>query len=107
MYPPFTVLARLLAESADEVKASDAVDMLEKKVREMLDVHPEWQRKVITLLKDTPSVKFLKGKHRKHILIKALACRETDAFFGALTELSSEATEGAEIWFEINPNTMM
>ena len=107
LYPPFTVLARLLAESADEVKASDAVDMLEKKVREMLDVHPEWQRKVITLLKDTPSVKFLKGKHRKHILIKALACRETDAFFGALTELSSEATEGAEIWFEINPNTMM
>ena len=39
--------------------------------------------------------------------LKALVGRETDAFFGALTELAAEKREGAEIWFEVNPTSMM
>lgn len=107
LYPPFTVLARLLAESTDETKAEEAAEMLEKSAGEILNAHPEWQRKVLTMLKDTPSVKFLKGKHRRHILIKALVSKETDAFFGALTELAASGASGADVWFEVNPNTMM
>ncbi len=107
LYPPFTVLARMLAESGREERAAQAADALETKIRAMLDEHPDWQRKILTLLKDTPSVKYLKAKYRRHILIKALVSTETDAFFAALTELASEGTEGAEIWFEINPTTMM
>ena len=52
-------------------------------------------------------VKFLKAKYRRHIVIKALVSSETDAFFGALTELAAEGTESAEVYFEVNPNTMM
>ena len=107
LYPPFTVLARLLAESAREEKAADAAAALEEKVQGMLDSHPEWKRKTLMVLKDTPPVKFLKGKHRRHILIKALVSKETDAFFGALTEMAAEGAEDAEVWFEINPTTMM
>ena len=107
LYPPFTVLARLLAESAAEEKAAAAADELEGRIRTLLEEHDDWKRKVLTVLKDTPSVKFLKGKHRRHILVKALVGRETDAFFGALTELAAEKREGAEIWFEVNPTSMM
>ncbi len=107
LYPPFTVLARLLAESNAEEKAEQAAERLEEQAGKLLEDHPEWKRRVLTMLRDTPSVKFLKGKHRRHILIKALVSRETDALFGALTELAAEGAEGAEVWFEVNPNTMM
>ncbi len=107
LYPPFTVLARLLIESSREEAAVRAADGLEKKVQALTAAHPEWQRKLLTVLKDTPSVKFLKAKFRRHILIKALVCSETDAFFGALTELATDGAEDAEVYFEINPTTMM
>ncbi len=107
LYPPFTVLARLLIESSREEAAIRAADELEEKVHALTEEHPEWQRKLLTVLKDTPSVKFLKAKHRRHILIKALVSRETDEFFGALTELAAEKPESAEVFFEINPTTMM
>ncbi len=107
LYPPFTVLARLLAESADEGKAVRAAETLRNRTDELLQSHPEWQRKVLTILSDVPSVRFLKGKYRRHILIKALVSTETDAFFGTLTALASEDADDTEIWFEINPNTMM
>ena len=107
LYPPFTILARILAESRNEESAAEAADMLETRARELLEEHPEWQRKVLTMLKDTPSVKFLKGKFRKHILIKALVSRETDSFFSALPDLASGGAEDAEVWFEVNPNSMM
>ena len=90
-----------------EEAAVRAADELDGKVRALTALHPEWQKKVLTMLKDVPSVKFLKAKHRRHIVIKALVSPETDAFFGAITELAGEAMEGAEVTFEVNPATMM
>ena len=107
LYPPFTVLARLLIESRREEAAEKAAEDLERKVRKTLLDHPAWQKKVLTVLKDTPSVKFLKSRFRRHILIKALVSRETDELFGALTEMASAGADEAEICFEVNPTTMM
>ena len=107
LYPPFTLLARLLIEGGREEAVIRAADELEEKVQKLVNAHPDWQRKLLIILKDTPSVKFLKAKYRRHIVIKALVSSETDAFFGALTELAAEGTESAEVYFEVNPNTMM
>ena len=107
LYPPFTVLARILIESSQEETAVRAADQLDEKIRRIIDDHPDWQRKLLTVLKDIPSVKYLKSKYRRHILIKALFSKETDAFFEILTELASEGAEGANIYFEINPTTMI
>ncbi len=107
LYPPFTVLARLLVESGSEEAAVRTADLLAEKVRGLAAAHPDWQRKLLTAMKDTPPVKFLKSKHRRHIVIKALVGRETDELFGALTELAAEGAEGAEVYFEVNPATMM
>ena len=107
LYPPFTVLSRLLIESTREEAAEKAAENLERKVQEVLLEHPAWQKKVLTVLKDTPSVKFLKSRFRRHILIKALVSSETDELFGTLTEIASAGAEDAEICFEVNPTTMM
>ncbi len=107
LYPPFTVLARLLTESAKDESAEHTAMKLEERVRTLLSEHPRWQKKTLTVLKDTPSVKYLKSKHRRHIVIKALVSRETDEFFAALTDLAAEGAEDADVYFEVNPATMM
>ena len=53
-----------------------AADELEEKVQKLVNAHPDWQRKLLIILKDTPSVKFLKAKYRRHIVIKALVSSE-------------------------------
>ncbi len=107
LYPPFTLLVRFLAESANESKAADTVSMLEQKTREMLEKHPGWNRKVLLISNDTPSVKVLRGKKRRHLLLKMLVSPEADEMIAAMTEMAREEYQGTDIWFEVNPTTMM
>ena len=107
LYPPFTLLARILVESPREETAFRAAETLEKQARELLDAHPEWRKKVLLMMNDTPSVKVLRGKTRRHILMKLLVSREADELIAALTAMTREAGKETEVWFEVNPTTMM
>ena len=107
LYPPFTLLARILVESPKEEAAMKTAEALEKQARGQLEAHPEWQKKMLLLMNDTPSVKVLRGKTRRHILMKMLVSREADEMIAALTELAREHSDEAEVWFEVNPTTMM
>jgi len=107
LYPPFTLLCRVLMESRMEEKVNRAAEETEAKIRALLQAHPEWQAKVLLMSNDVPSVRVLRGKSRRQILMKLLVSRETDELTAALTELSREPKEGTEVWFEVNPTTMM
>ena len=107
LYPPFTLLARILVESPREEAAVKTAETLERQARGQLEAHPEWQKKVLLLMNYTPSVKVLRGKTRRHILMKMLVSREADEMIAALTELAREHSDEAEVWFEVNPTTMM
>ncbi len=107
LYPPFTMLARILAESASEARAESALAEKERQVRSLLEEHLDWGKKVLLMLNDVPSVKILRGKHRRHLIMKLLVSPETDAFCGAMTELCAGPCEEAELWFELNPTTMI
>ena len=107
LYPPFTLLARFLTESAREASAAAAADRLEQEIRTLIEDHPSWSRKLLLISNDTPSVKVLRGKSRRHVLMKLLVSREADEMIAAMTELARGEFEGAEVWFEVNPTTMM
>ena len=107
LYPPFTLLARILVESLREEAAVRAAETMEKQARELLDEHPDWRKKVLLMMNDTPSVKVLRGKTRRHILMKLLVSREADELIAALTEMTREADKETDVWFEVNPTTMM
>ena len=107
LYPPFTLLARLLVESEKEETAVRASGMLEKRIREAAEAHPAWQTKILLLSNDTPSVKVLRGKFRRHVLMKMLVSREADEVTALMTELAREEIPGTVIWPEVNPTTMM
>ena len=107
LYPPFTKLARILVESPQEAIADRIVREMDTAARELLDDHPEWRRKILTMINDPPSVQFLRGKHRRQVLMKTLVSPETEAFFGELSGMIAAPVEGAEVYLEVNPTTMI
>ena len=107
LYPPFTIMARLLVESPTEAMAQRTAIHLFARCKELLEAHPAWKRRTLMTLADQPSVKVLRGKSRWHVMFKLLVNPATEEFVAALTELAREPQEGAEVYFEYNPTTMM
>ena len=107
LYPPFTMLVRFLIESVREENVFSTAEILEKKIRSLAEDHPAWNRKLLLISNEPPSVKILRGKSRRHILMKLLVGREADEMIAAMTELARGEYEDAEVWLEVNPTTMM
>ncbi len=107
LYPPFTILARLLVESPSEAAAQRTAFQLHSRCQALLEGNPAWKKRTLMMLLDQPSVKVLRGKTRWHVMFKLLVHRETEPFVAALTELAREPADGAEVYFEYNPTTMM
>ena len=107
LYPPFTLLARFLTESVKEETARDAADRLEQETRKLVSDHPDWGKKLLLISNDTPGVRVLRGKCRRHVLMKMLVSPEADQMIAAMTEMAGETFEGTEVSFEVNPTTMM
>ena len=107
LYPPFTMLVRFLTESVKEEAAAEAANHLEEETRKQIDQHPAWAKKMLLISNDTPSVKVLRGKYRRHVVMKLLVSPETDRLIAAMTEMAREPYPDTEIWFEVNPTTMM
>lgn len=107
LYPPFTLLARFLTESPREEQAVAAADQLEAQVRKMIEAHPAWGRKLLLISNDVPGVKVLRCKSRRHVLMKMLVGPEADAMITEMTEMARRPFEETDVWFEVNPTTMM
>ncbi len=107
LYPPFTILARLLVESHAELSAHKAAEALYNRCQQMLEQHPAWKKRTLMMLLDQPGVKVLRGKSRWHVMFKLLVHPQTEEFVAALTDMARESYDGAEVYFEYNPTTMM
>ena len=107
LYPPFTILARLLVESTAETAAREHAQALHRRCEALLDSHPAWKKRTLLMRLDQPSVTILRGKSRWQILFKLLVHKETEAFAAELTAMAREEAPGVDTYFEYNPTTMM
>ena len=107
LYPPFTKLVRFLTESVKDEAAANAANRLETEIQKLISERPQWRKKILLISNDTPSVKVLRGKYRRHVVMKMLISQETEELIAALTELARETYPETEVWFEVNPTTMM
>ncbi len=107
LYPPFTLLVRFLTESTREEDAEAAAKQLEEETRQVIAGHPGWEKQVLLLVADTPGVKVLRGRCRRHVLMKLLVSRESDDLINVLTEMAGQPRENADVYLEVNPTTMM
>ena len=107
LYPPFTVLCRLLVEAPQAAAAERQATALAERCRQLLSAHPAWQRRVLMLHLDQPPVKVLRGKCRWHVLMKLLVHPDAEAFAAEASAMAREESPGCEVYFEYNPINMM
>ena len=107
LYPPFTVMARLLVEARLPGDAQRTAENLSEALDGLLAEQPELGQCVLLRTMDQPSVKLLRGRHRWHILMKLWAGDSAEALCAKLNEMARAQTGPAEVYFEYNPTTMM
>ena len=106
LYPPFTVMARLLMEAEYEERALEGERQAAAEVKRLQEAHPEWARKTLLISREAPAIRYLRGKHRRQMLFKLLVGPETEAFCRELTALAERGCPDCDIWFEYNPTNM-
>ena len=107
LYPPFTVMARLLTEAAGPGAAQARSAELFARCGELLKAHPSWQKRVLLMSMDEPGVRMLRGRYRHQVVFKLLVHPDAEAFAAALTEMSREEQPDTSTVFEYNPTNMM
>ncbi len=107
LYPPFTMLARLLVESERENLAKDAAARLYETLQAFLLAHPAQKKRVLMCRMDEAPVKKIRGQYRYHVLLKLFDHPDAQPVLGLMAELSGIAEEGCRVYVEVNPATMM
>ena len=107
LYPPFSIMARLLVESTSAQAAQEHAQMLFDRCQQALETHPSWKKRTLLMRFDQPPVTVLRGKTRWQVLFKLLVHTDTESLVAFLTDLARAEHPGAETYFEYNPTNMM
>ncbi|MEG0049876.1 MAG: primosomal protein N' [Clostridia bacterium] len=107
LYPPFTLLARMLAESESEAEAKEMAERLYEVLQTYLLSHPPQKRRVLMLRVDEAPVKRIRGMFRYHVLLKLFDHADSSPVLALMAELTELASERCKVYCEVNPATMM
>ncbi len=107
LYPPFTLLARMLVESAREMDAQSTCEQLYNTLQTYLLSHPKQKKRTLMIRSDAAPVKRIRGQFRYHVLLKVFDHPDIAPLLALMSELSSVSNENCHIYCEVNPATMM
>ncbi len=107
LYPPFTVLARLLATGRDEDKAREAAERMEKALREWLEANAAIEHDVIKIHTRPAPMKRLRGEYRYQVFVKMFSKGASDEILTEMEQIAEESVPGVRIDLEVNPVNLM
>ena len=107
LYPPFTLFARLLVESEDAELAKQKCDELYQQVQDYLAVKPAQHKRVLIIRSDEAPIKMIRGKARYHVLLKLFEHPDTKPILDLLSELAARGDERCQVYYELNPSTLL
>ncbi len=105
LYPPFTLMARLLCQAADEETARRVSGALLNRVEKLLNDNPALKKRVLFYREDEAPIKRIMGRSRSQVLLKLLVHRESDLVVAALQQMTKEDWP-CEVALEINPASL-
>ncbi|NLC32059.1 MAG: primosomal protein N' [Clostridiales bacterium] len=105
LYPPFTMLARMLCQSKDEKTAREMSSAIYQKVDALLQLNPVMKKRVLFYREDVSPIKKIMGRSRAQVFLKLLVHPDSEAVLAALQEMTKESWPG-EVALEINPASM-
>ncbi len=107
LYPPFTILARLLVEGKEEALVKDTTEQLYNTLQTFLISHPAQKKRVLMMRVDEAPVKRLRDKVRYHVLLKLFQHPDATPVLSLMAELAGIENEHCQMYCEVNPATMM
>jgi primosomal protein N' (replication factor Y) len=107
LYPPFTLIARILIESVDEKAARSAAENLYQQCLDVFHTIPGAKKCVLFIRWDEAPVKLIRGKARYHVLMKLFDRAESASALAAVSDIAQTGAEACETVFELNPASMM
>lgn len=107
LYPPYTMLCRLLVEGEDEAQVRDNAKTLHDQMALFFERHTQAAKMLIDLrLMDAP-LRYLRGKSRYQVFVKLIDREEAQETVMKMTELAAGDWPGVKVFAEINPATML
>lgn len=102
LYPPYTKMLRLMMENAKSDILQEEAMQIYQMLRETLKARPDMKKLVIFYRLDDAPIKYIMGRHRKHILIKLINKQEADEILRILSDMAGKNWQSA-VSLEINP----
>lgn len=107
LYPPFTMLTRLLVECPREEEAQEMAQRLYEAVQGYLLSHPVQKKRVLMCRMDEAPVKKIRGQFRYHVLLKLFEHPDAKPVLEMLAQLAAVDGESCRVYLEVNPATLM
>lgn len=105
LYPPFTMMVRVLCESGQEEESRDVSSKVLRRINEFLTGEPRLRKRVLFVREDAAPIKRIMGLYRAQVLMKLLEHPESDKILVFLNELTGEAWP-CRVSLEINPGSL-
>ncbi len=105
MYPPFTVIARIVYSGKDEAAVRAAALADEARLGAFLD-EVDARRDAIQLAAAEAPIRQIRGEYRWQLLLKLYFKADLDAVEARMQALADAAPEGVRAELEVNPNNL-
>ena len=107
LFPPFTLLTRILIESADEKLAQNLAEAYEQELQALFAREPQLRRQAVQMRAMEAPVKRLRGRARFQVFCKLYARGPTPQVLAAMREIAARPVEGAQVFLEVDPANMI
>ncbi len=107
LYPPFTVLARLLVTSQSEQDCRVLAERMERELAQWLESEGDLKQDVVQMRALEAPLKKLRGENRYQVFIKMYARGDTGRILSRMEELARREAPGCRVELEINPANML
>jgi len=107
LYPPYTLIARLLFEADNEADAQGEAEAAMRMLEAFLERRGYLKKYVVSLRVMACPVKRLKGKERWQVALKAVDKPVCQELIGKMSEIAGMPLERCRCVCQVNPSSMM
>ena len=106
LYPPFTVIARIVFTADAEADAREAAEAAEDRLNRFIE-RAGMRRDIVQMRAVEAPIKLLRGQYRYQVFLKMYFKGDVETITGEMRAAADEAPEGVRAELEINPVSMI
>lgn len=105
LYPPFTLLVRLLCQAKEAQTAVEVSVKLYELIKQEMALHPLLSKRVLFVRQDESPIKRIMGQYRAQVFLKLLNHKDADEIIAHLNTLAGMDWP-CDVTLEINPASL-